>query len=143
MSERPHRSRHARRYHLRPVAEVLRTRDDGAIATARYTDPGFAALEHERLWGRVWQGAGREEQVATPGDVLEYRIGDASVLVTRDRVGALHAMRNACRHRGSPLVQDRARWTTACSARTTAGRTSSTAGCAPWWTMTTSATGSP
>src|SRR4051794_33031877 len=108
MSERPHRSRHARRYHLRPVAEVLRTRDDGAIATARYTDPGFAALEHERLWGRVWQVAGREEQVATPGDVLEYRIGEASVLVTRDRVGALHAMRNACRHRGSPLVQDRA-----------------------------------
>ena len=44
----------------------------------------------------------------SPGDVLEYRIGHASVLVTRDRDGALHAMRNACRHRGSPLVQGRA-----------------------------------
>jgi phenylpropionate dioxygenase-like ring-hydroxylating dioxygenase large terminal subunit len=90
------------------VAEVWRTRDDGAIATARYTDPAFAALEHERLWSRVWQVAGREEQVAAPGEVLEYRIGDASVLVARDHDGALHAMRNACRHRGSPLVQDHA-----------------------------------
>jgi phenylpropionate dioxygenase-like ring-hydroxylating dioxygenase large terminal subunit len=90
------------------VAEVWRTRADGAIATARYTDAGFAALEHDRLWSRVWQIAGREEQVRRPGDVLEYRIGDASVLIARDRDGALHAMRNACRHRGSQLVQDHA-----------------------------------
>ena len=88
------------------MAEVWRSRDDGAIAAARYTDPAFAALEHERLWSRVWQIAGREEQVSAPGDVLEYRIGSASVLVTRDRAGTLHAMRNACRHRGSPLVQE-------------------------------------
>jgi phenylpropionate dioxygenase-like ring-hydroxylating dioxygenase large terminal subunit len=90
------------------VAEVWRTRADGAIATARYTDPAFAALEHERLWSRVWQIAGREEQVEQPGDVLEYRIGDASVLIARGPEGGLHAMRNSCRHRGSPLVQERA-----------------------------------
>ena len=90
------------------MAEVWRTRVDGAIATARYTDPAFAALEHDRLWSRVWQIAGREEQIAGGGDILEYRIGRASVLVVRDHAGALHAMRNACRHRGTELVRDHA-----------------------------------
>ncbi|MGZ4795526.1 MAG: aromatic ring-hydroxylating oxygenase subunit alpha [Acidimicrobiia bacterium] len=83
---------------------VWRTRTDGAIATARYTDPEFAALEHERLWSRVWQIAGREEQLVEPGAALEYRIGPASVVVTRNHDGRLHAMRNSCRHRGSQLV---------------------------------------
>jgi phenylpropionate dioxygenase-like ring-hydroxylating dioxygenase large terminal subunit len=90
------------------VAEVWRTRADGAIATARYTDPGFAALERERLWGRVWQVAGREEQLPAPGSVLEYRVGTASVVVTRDGSGTLHAMRNSCRHRGSRIVEGEA-----------------------------------
>ena len=85
--------------------------------------PAFAALEHERLWSRVWQIAGREEQVADARRRARVpdrrRVGRSC---TRDRDGALHAMRNACRHRGSPLVQDAPTWTTACSARTTAGR---------------------
>ena len=86
------------------VDEVWRTRADGAIPAARYTTVEFARLEHERLWSRVWQVAGREEQLPNPGDVLEYEIGIVSVLVVRDADGALRAMRNSCRHRGSKIV---------------------------------------
>lgn len=89
------------------MAEVWRTRDDGAIPTARYVDAAFAALERDRLWNRVWQIAGREEQVAAPGDVLEYEIGLISVLIVRGGDGELRAMRNACRHRGSKLMVGR------------------------------------
>jgi Phenylpropionate dioxygenase and related ring-hydroxylating dioxygenases, large terminal subunit len=90
------------------VTEVWRTRPDGAIPTARYVDPAFAMLEHDRLWSRVWQIAGREEEIPEPGDVLEYEIGLVSILIVRASDGALHAMRNSCRHRGSKLVEGRA-----------------------------------
>ena len=62
------------------VDEVWRTRADGAIPTARYTAAEFARWEHQRLWSRVWQVAGREEQLPNPGDMLEYEIGLVSVL---------------------------------------------------------------
>jgi len=89
------------------VAEVWRTHEDGAIPTARYVDPDFAQLEREHLWNRVRQIAGREEQIADPGDVFEYEIGLVSILIVRGEDGELAAMRNACRHRGTKLAVGR------------------------------------
>ncbi len=85
--------------------EVLRTRDDGAIPAARYTDPGFADLELDRLWKRVWQVACREEELALPGDFTEYAIGHESVLIVRQHDNGLRAMHNSCRHRGSKIAE--------------------------------------
>jgi nitrite reductase/ring-hydroxylating ferredoxin subunit len=78
-------------------------RDDGTIPKERYLERGFLDLELDRMWARVWQVAGREEELPEPGDYLEYTIGDESILVVRNRDGTLRAMLNSCLHRGTRL----------------------------------------
>jgi nitrite reductase/ring-hydroxylating ferredoxin subunit len=80
-------------------------RDDGFVPKERYTDPRFLALEHTHLWSRVWQIACREEELAAPGDFVEYSIGDESVLVARQADGTIRAFHNVCLHRGARLAE--------------------------------------
>jgi phenylpropionate dioxygenase-like ring-hydroxylating dioxygenase large terminal subunit len=78
---------------------------DGLVPKERYTDPGFLALEHDRLWSHVWQIACRVEEIATPGDFVEYSVGDESLLVTRHSDGTIRAFPNVCLHRGARLAE--------------------------------------
>src|SRR3954471_22561251 len=89
----------------------LLVRPDGFVPKERYTTRDFAELEQTRLWSRVWQIACREEQVAEPGDFVEYTIGDQSILVVRTEAGALAAHHNACLHRGTRLATGSGRFT--------------------------------
>ena len=73
------------------------------VPAGRYTDPAFAALEHERLWPRVWQIACTVDHVAEPGDVFELRCGWLSAIVVRGDDGELRAFQNVCLHRGNSL----------------------------------------
>ncbi|HEY8527272.1 MAG TPA: aromatic ring-hydroxylating dioxygenase subunit alpha [Acidimicrobiales bacterium] len=73
------------------------------IAPERYYDPGFHALEVERMWRRVWQMACREEQIPEVGDSLVYEIADASLIVVRSAPGEIKAFHNSCLHRGTQL----------------------------------------
>jgi len=75
------------------------------IPAFRYTSESFAALEHDRLWPRVWQFACSLDHVAQPGDFHELRVGPLSVLLIRGADGVLRAFQNACRHRGSALCE--------------------------------------
>ena len=79
------------------------------IPKQRYYDPGFAALEAERLWTRVWQMACRLEEIPDPRDFVEYRILDQSIVVVRLDDGGVAAFQNSCRHRGLRLVDGRGR----------------------------------
>lgn len=73
-----------------------------------YIDPGVLRLEHERIFRRAWQYAGRLDQVARPGDFFTYEAGAIPIVVTRDHEGILRAFVNVCRHRGSVIVQEAA-----------------------------------
>ena len=77
------------------------------IPTARYHDPAFMQLEEERFWSRVWQMACRLEEIPEPDDFVEYRILSRSVVLIRQKDGAVKAFENACRHRGLKLCEDR------------------------------------
>jgi len=80
-------------------------RDDGVVPRIRYTSEQFAALELERLWGRVWQVACREEEVGEVGDFCEYLIGDQSILIVRSAPDVIRAHHNTCLHRGTRLAE--------------------------------------
>ena len=95
------------------VDSVLVSEDD-VIPRARYTSPEFAALEFERLWGRVWQVACREEEIADVGDFCEYLIGDQSILVVRSDPGTIAAFHNTCLHRGTRLAEGSGRFSESC-----------------------------
>ena len=71
------------------------------IPVQRYISAGFAELEHERLWPRVWHVACTVDHVADPGDWFEHRLGRYSVLLVRGDDGVLRGFQNVCRHRGN------------------------------------------
>ena len=71
-----------------------------------YLSADYHRREVEELWRRVWQIAGRIEDVAKPGDSFVYDIGDDSLLVLRTKTGELRAYVNACLHRGTRLREE-------------------------------------
>lgn len=76
------------------------------VPRSRYTDPAFAALEHEYLWTSTWQMACFESDLADPGDHVVYDVADQSLIVTRTRAGSIKAFHNSCLHRGTKLRVD-------------------------------------
>lgn len=93
---------------VRPVPVSLRTTSPGftdpyGVEPSRYFDPEFHRLEVERVWGRTWQMACREEQIPEVGDSLVYEIADWSLIVARTAPGEIRAFHNSCLHRGTQL----------------------------------------
>src|SRR3546814_8444604 len=76
------------------------------IPTDRYTSVEVAQQERDLIWMRVWQIAGRVDEVPNPGDWKEHRIYDQSFLVVRGRDGQLRGFVHACRHRGHVLCRE-------------------------------------
>jgi nitrite reductase/ring-hydroxylating ferredoxin subunit len=77
--------------------------EPAGLAPSRYFDPEFHRLEVERVWGRTWQMACREEQIPDIGDSLVYEIGDWSLIVVRIAPDEIRAFHNSCLHRGTQL----------------------------------------
>ena len=69
-----------------------------------YLSPQIAKLEKERLWPKVWQMAGRVEQLRGIGSYLTYDIGDDAVIVVRVSEHGYKAFHNACQHRGRRIL---------------------------------------
>jgi Rieske 2Fe-2S family protein len=78
------------------------------IPKGRYIDPEFLQLEVERLFPRTWLNACRVDEVERVGDFVEFEIGDQSIIVVRSDEG-LRAYHNACRHRGTKLIEGEGR----------------------------------
>ncbi|MDH3518948.1 MAG: aromatic ring-hydroxylating dioxygenase subunit alpha [Myxococcales bacterium] len=76
------------------------------LAGSYYRNPEVLERELERIFFRSWVLAGREERAAHAGDYFTFELGGESVLVVRDREGALRAFYNVCRHRGARLCAD-------------------------------------
>ncbi|PEQ13638.1 (2Fe-2S)-binding protein [Novosphingobium sp. PC22D] len=64
----------------------------------------YAEAEPERLWSKVWQQAGRVEELKAVGDYITYNICHDSILIVRDTPETLKAFHNVCPHRGRRLV---------------------------------------
>src|ERR687897_957031 len=74
-----------------------------------YSDPAALRLERERIFRRVWQYAGRADQVAEPGAFFTCDLGGVPIVVVRDDTGGLRAFLNVCRHRGSLVCEGEGR----------------------------------
>lgn len=76
------------------------------IDVERYTSRAFYDLEVRKLWPRVWQFACWTGDIPNAGDIYVYRNVGQSVLVVRQREGAVRAFVNSCLHRGRELCDD-------------------------------------
>lgn len=77
------------------------------IPTDRYTSPDIQAQEREKIWLRVWQVAGRVDDIPAVGDWKEYKIFDQSFVLVRGKDEKIRGFVNACRHRGNVLCTGR------------------------------------
>jgi Rieske 2Fe-2S family protein len=70
-----------------------------------FTSPEIFERESLRIFQRGWLCVGRELELASPGDFIVVNVGVESVIVVRDRGGALRAHFNVCRHRGTRICE--------------------------------------
>jgi len=72
----------------------------GEISREIFVDEAIYRQEQERLFARAWLFVGHESQVPKPGDFFLSRMGEESVILTRDASGSIKVLLNTCRHRG-------------------------------------------
>jgi Rieske 2Fe-2S family protein len=70
-----------------------------------YRAPGVFAFEQDAVFARSWMSVGRAEQLAEPGAYLTADLAGESPIVMRGADGVLRAFANACRHRGTMLLE--------------------------------------
>ncbi len=69
-----------------------------------YADPAFFELEKERIFRKVWNFIGHDDQVKAPGDWFTMDLAGVPLIVARGRDGKVRALANTCRHRGCRVV---------------------------------------
>jgi len=73
-----------------------------------YSDPEIFEREMERIFrGHNWSYVGLEAEIPKVEDYLVTRIGNRSVVITRDANGDIHGFINRCAHRGVKLCRQR------------------------------------
>ena len=80
-------------------------RPGGPLERDFYVAPEVFAADLARIFHRHWIFVGYAFQVPRPGDFLTYKVGGESIIVLRDRSGAIRAFHNVCRHRGSRICK--------------------------------------
>ena len=84
---------------FRPAEGVYR------VARDLFTEPELFDLEMELIFEKVWIYACHESEIAQPNDFITMRAGRQPLIITRDGNGELHALINACQHRGATLTR--------------------------------------
>ena len=77
-----------------------------ALPFFAYTEESVFELERERVFEREWVAVCAERELATAGDYMAATVAGEPLVVVRDRSGALRALSNVCRHRGTILVEE-------------------------------------
>ncbi len=76
------------------------------IPGGRYVDPGFHALERDRLWRRTWLYAIHDDEVPAAGNFIRWdRAGDP-LFFLRGTDNKVRCFYNTCRHRGAPVLME-------------------------------------
>ena len=75
-----------------------------SVPAARYVDRDFFELERGHVFGRGWLLAALDDDLPEPGDVFGIDHLEVDLALVRGKDGRVRAFRNACSHRGTPLV---------------------------------------
>ena len=83
-----------------------------SLPSSAYLTEDAHRKDIDRIFAREWVCAGREEDVAEPGDHKLIDLAGQSLIVVRTKAGEIRAHYNVCRHRGARLCDPEtdARW---------------------------------
>jgi len=62
----------------------------GRISREIFVNESIYREEQERVFARAWLFVGHESQIPQPGDFFVSAMGEESVILCRDRAGAVH-----------------------------------------------------
>lgn len=86
------------------IETVEELTEAATIPVEAYISPDYARAESDKLWRKVWQVAGRMEEIPKVGDFISYEIMTDSVIVIRTAADQIRAFHNVCPHRGRRLI---------------------------------------
>jgi phenylpropionate dioxygenase-like ring-hydroxylating dioxygenase large terminal subunit len=87
------------------IVDAIEDLEDAVTySTDAYISPEYARAERDKLWRKVWQQAGRIEDIPEVGDYITYDIMDDTILIVRASADKIDAFHNVCPHRGRRLV---------------------------------------
>lgn len=78
---------------------------DADIPYSRFTDEAFFDAEMDKVWGKTWQWACREEHIPDKGDFYVYDVGPYSTMIVRGDDDVVRAFVNSCPHRGMMFAE--------------------------------------
>ncbi len=84
---------------VRDIAGLVDT-DAGVVSRELFVNRELYEMELDRIFTRAWLLIGHEGLVPAPETFFVTRMGDDSVLLTRNRQGEILAFLNSCPHRG-------------------------------------------
>ncbi|HEX7854521.1 MAG TPA: Rieske 2Fe-2S domain-containing protein [Sphingobium sp.] len=86
---------------------VVEDKESGIYRCRRdiFTDEALFDLEMKHIFEGNWIFLAHESQIPEPNDYFTTWIGRQPIVITRDKGGELHAMINACAHRGAMLCR--------------------------------------
>src|SRR5687768_15345745 len=79
--------------------------EQGLVSRDIFVDDEIYQQELEQIFARTWLFVGHESQVPNPNDYFVSRMGEESVILTRDRQGQVHVLLNSCTHRGMKVIR--------------------------------------
>jgi Rieske 2Fe-2S family protein len=71
-----------------------------------FISPEIFAQEQKKIFSEQWVLIGHQSQIAQAGDYLTAEVAGESLIIVRDKRGAIHGFYNVCRHRGSRLIEN-------------------------------------
>ena len=77
----------------------------GLVERDAFLSDDICKLEFDRIFDRTWMFLAHETEIPAAGDYVSRMLGSAPVIVVRDANGAVHALLNSCRHRGTKLCR--------------------------------------
>lgn len=80
-------------------------RGSGSVAVDRFTSPTRFAAERAELFARVPSVVALAHEVDEPGSCVVVDVAGVSCILVRGLDGVVRAFKNACRHRGTELVE--------------------------------------
>lgn len=82
-------------------------RENGVFRCRRdiFTDADLYELEMKHIFEGNWVYLAHESQIPNPNDYYTTWIGRQPIVITRDKAGELHAVINACAHKGAMLCR--------------------------------------
>jgi phenylpropionate dioxygenase-like ring-hydroxylating dioxygenase large terminal subunit len=89
---------------LSELKRLLDTQRSGyGLSGELYRDPDVYEKEIRTIFMKSWLCVGHDSQIPGRGDYFLFEMAGESVIIVRDSDGAVNALLNVCRHRGSRL----------------------------------------